>query len=231
MSLYQLERDGDVQELIGLARRSDNPELRARAAELLGNFPDHDDREDVVNALVDVANTDDSAEVTAAAVDALDSLGGDGIERLIADVAGVDFEDGADWVKAKAYVRALDADLPELRMAAANGLGNLEQGDTVPNLVDTYAGAVRLVVGPPTEPAADRTDSLESTLEASASRVHRTDDGELIGVFDSRQRAQDAYGDLHDHGTGRSIDLVSPGMEDVFLEVAGTPLGPSGELR
>jgi ABC-2 type transport system ATP-binding protein len=109
--------------------------------------------------------------------------------------------------------------------------GGIEAVDTVPNLVDTYAGAVRLVVGPPTEPAVDRTDALESTLEASASRVHRTDDGELIGVFDSRQRAQDAYGDLHDHGTGRSIDLVSPGMEDVFLEVAGTPLGPSGELR
>jgi len=117
MSLYQLERDGDVQELIRALRESDNPKVRARAAELLGNFPDHDDRRDVVNALVGGAQSDDS-RIAASAVDSLDELGGDAIEQLIGDMAGVDFGDeGADWVRAKAFVQALDADVPELRMA------------------------------------------------------------------------------------------------------------------
>jgi HEAT repeat protein len=139
MSLYELERTGDVQELIGYARRSDNPEIRARAAEMLGNFPDHDDRADVVDALVSVAECDDHGAVSATAVDALDRLGGDAIERLIADAAGADLDgDGADWVKARAFVEALSANLPELRMAAANGLGRLEHTDAVPRLVERF---------------------------------------------------------------------------------------------
>jgi HEAT repeat protein len=140
MSLFELERTGDVQALIGHARRSDNADIRARAADLLGNFPDHDEREDVVNALVDVARDDDDREVVAAAVDALDRLGGDAIERLIADAAGADL-DGADWVKGQAFARALSAEVPELRMAAANGLGQLEHTDAVPDLVDRFDDA------------------------------------------------------------------------------------------
>jgi len=44
MSLYELERDGDVQELIRVLRGSDKERVRHRAAELLGNFPDHHDQ-------------------------------------------------------------------------------------------------------------------------------------------------------------------------------------------
>ncbi len=137
MSLYQLERDGDVQEMIRVLRESDTPRIRARAAELLGNFPDHDDRRDVVNALTRAARDGDGA-VAAAAVDALDELGGDAIERLIADLAGVDFDEEADWVKAKAYARALSADAPELRMAAANALGDLGESDATDGLVARF---------------------------------------------------------------------------------------------
>jgi HEAT repeat protein len=191
MSLYQLERDGDVQELIGVLRRSDNPELRARAAEMLGGFEDHDDRADVVNALVDAATGDDGDAVTAAAVDALDSLGGDAIEQLIADATGTDFEDGADWVKAQAYTRALDADVPELRMAAANGLGALEHTDAVPDLVDAFddpdprvraraARACGLVADPRS------TDALEGLLTDSSGTVRR-EAAEALGSIGNRQ--------------------------------------------
>src|SRR6056297_644395 len=100
MSLYQLERDGDVQELIRVLRESDKRRVQLRAAELLGNFPDHEDRRDVVNALVQAAESDNDA-VTAAAIDSLDELGGDAIERLIGSMAGADLDaDAADWVKA-----------------------------------------------------------------------------------------------------------------------------------
>jgi len=123
MSLYELERTGDVQELIRAIRESDNDRVRP-GAELLRNFPDHDDRQDVVSALVRAAQ-DENDDVAAKAVDSLDELGGDAIEQLIGNVAGVDLDrDGAEWVKAKAFVEALGADVPELRMAAANGLGH-----------------------------------------------------------------------------------------------------------
>jgi HEAT repeat protein len=240
MSLYQLERDGDVQELIGLARRSDNPELRARAAELLGNFPDHDDREDVVNALVDVANTDDSAEVTAAAVDALDSLGGDGIERLIADVAGVDFEDGADWVKAKAYVRALDADLPELRMAAANGLGNLEQGDTVPNLVDCFddpdprvrARAAR-ACGQIADPrSADALEGLLTDGNATVRREAAEALGALLPLYrdDNERVRRVAVGAFGNFGNERPVDYLVESLTDDSAAVRRTAVYSLVEL-
>jgi len=138
MSLYELERDGEVQELIRVLRESDNPRVRKRAAELLGNFPDHDDRRDVVSALVTAAQGDDDA-VTATAIDSLDELGGDAIEQLIGSMAGIDLEEeGADWVKAKAFTRALSADVPELRMAAANALGRLDQADVVPKLAERF---------------------------------------------------------------------------------------------
>ncbi|MEF8853841.1 MAG: HEAT repeat domain-containing protein [Haloarculaceae archaeon] len=180
MSLYELERTSDVQELIGYARRSDNPEIRARAAELLGNFPEHDDRGDVVNALVSVAQGDDHGAVTAAAVDALDRLGGDAIEQLIADAAGADLDgDGADWVKARAFARALSADLPELRMAAANGLGQLEHTDAVPQLVERFAdpdprvrARAARACGLVADPRA--TAALEGLLTDEATVVRRT---------------------------------------------------------
>jgi len=192
MSLYQLERTGDVQELIGYARRSDNTEIRARAAELLGNFPEHDERRDVVEALVTVAREDDSDAVTAAAVDALDRLGGDAIERLIADAAGANLDgDGADWMKARAFVRALSADLPELRMAAANGLAQLEHTDAVPDLVDRFddadsrvrARAARAcgLIGDPRA-----TGSLEPLLTDNSGAVRRAA-AEALGNIGNRQ--------------------------------------------
>ena len=106
--------------------------------------------------------------------------------------------------------------------------GAVEAVETVPALVDTYAGEVKVVVD--TRPG-EAADSLESILDASADAVYRTDAGELVGVFEDRQAAQDAYSRLHDCGTGHAIDLVSPGMEDVFLEIAGKPLTPGGELQ
>lgn len=135
MSLYEYERNGQVQELIRVLRSSDNEEVRRRAAELLGEFPEHEDRHDVVRALVRAAE-EDTGPVTGAAIDSLDDLGGDALEQLITAMTDVEFDEGADWVKAKAFVRALDATVPELRMAAANALGDLEEREAVPKLAE-----------------------------------------------------------------------------------------------
>ncbi|WP_284006949.1 HEAT repeat domain-containing protein [Haloarcula pelagica] len=191
MSLYELERDGEVQELIRVLRESDNERVQTRAAELLGNFADHDDRRDVINALV-TATQRDSDAVTAQAIDSLDELGGDAIEQLIGTMAGVDLgDDSADWVKAKAYTQALDADVPELRMAAANALGGLDQADAVPNLAQRFddpdprvrARAARSV-GKLGDSRA--TDSLESLLTDSQSAVRR-EAAQALGNIGNRQ--------------------------------------------
>ena len=139
MSLFELQRNGEVQEIIRLLRESDNDDVRQRAASILGEFDDHQDRRDIVSALVRAAREDDTGAVTAAAVDSLDDLGRDAIEALIEDMAGADFDaEGADWVRAKAFVNALEADVPELRMAAANGLGQFGDSDAIEPLVDRF---------------------------------------------------------------------------------------------
>jgi HEAT repeat protein len=217
MSLYELERAGEAQDLIGYLRRSDNPRIRARAAELLGGFEDHDDRDDVVDALVDVAASDDSDEVTATAVDALDKLGGDAIQRLIAEMAGVDFE-GADWVKARAFTDALGSDLPELRMAAANGLGQLEQADAVPALVDRFddpdprvrARAAR-ACGMVDDPRA--TGPLEDLL---------TDDSAAV-----RRAAAEALGNV---GNRQALGALLPLYEDADERVRRVAVGAFGNF-
>ncbi|MEF8826441.1 MAG: ABC transporter ATP-binding protein, partial [Halapricum sp.] len=109
--------------------------------------------------------------------------------------------------------------------------GRLEAVDTVPGLVDAYAGEVKVVVHLTERTTEGQRDAFESTLDASADVVHWSGDGELIGVFEDRQRAQQTYSELHEVGTGHSIDLVSPGMEDVFLELAGSRLTPGGDLQ
>jgi len=194
MSLYELERTGDVQELIRVIRESDNDRVRARGAELLRNFPDHDDRRDVVNALVRAAQ-DENDDVAAKAVDSLDELGGDAIEQLIGDVAGVDLDrDGAEWVKAKAFVKALGADVPELRMAAANALGQLEQGEAVGKLTDCFddpdprvrARAAR-ACGKIADPRA--TSPLEGLLTDRSAEVRR-EAADALGSIGNRQALQ-----------------------------------------
>jgi HEAT repeat protein len=206
MSLFDLQREGDVQELIRLLRESDNDDVRERAAEMLGEFEGHEDRRDVVSALVRAAEEDASSGVTAAAVDSLDDLGGDAIEQLIETMADVDFEsEGADWVRAKAFRNALTAGLPELRMAAANGLGQFGDSDAIEPLVGRFedgdprvrARAARACgsIGDPRAVA-----PLESLLSDSSPTVRR-EAAQALGTIGNRQALQallDMYNDPSD---------------------------------
>jgi HEAT repeat protein len=195
MSLFEYERKGQAQKLIGLLRRSDTPEVRRRAAEALGRLEDHDDRDDILNALVQAADEDESDQVVAAAIDALDQQGQDALEKLITTMANVDIDDdAADWVKAKAFVRALDASVPELRMAAANALGELDQSDAVPQLVEAFqdqdprvrARAAR-ACGEIADPRA--TNPLENLLSDPVAVVRR-EAAEALGRIGNRQALQ-----------------------------------------
>lgn len=218
MSLYELERDGKAQELIRLLRESDNERVTARAAELLGNFDDHDDRRDVVSALVQAAQGDSDA-VTAAAIDSLDDLGDDAITELIGSMAGVDLEDdAADWVKAKAYMQALDADVAELRMAAANGLGNLDQADAVPKLAERFEDPDPRVRARAARSAGKIGDSRATTpLETVL-----TDPKAAV-----RREAADALGNI---GNRQALQALLPLYEDDDERVRRIAVGAFGNF-
>ncbi|MDS0219833.1 HEAT repeat domain-containing protein [Haloarcula sp. S1AR25-5A] len=241
MSLYELERDGKAQELIRLLRETDNERVKTRAAELLGNFDDHDDRRDVVNALVDAAQSDSDA-VTGAAIDSLDELGDDAITQLIGSMAGVDLEDdAADWVKAKAYMQVLDADVPELRMAAANGLGNLDQADAVPKLTERFQDPDPRVRARAARSAGKIGDSrattpLENVLTDSKAAVRR-EGADALGNIGNRQALQAllplyedddervrriAVGGFGNFGNDRPVDYLIEALSDESAAVRRT---------
>ncbi|WP_181684805.1 HEAT repeat domain-containing protein [Halorhabdus salina] len=207
MSLFDLHREGNVQELIRLLRESDTEEVRQRAAEMLGEFDEHQDRRDIISALVRAAQEDDSGAVTAAAVDALEELGQEAIEQLIETMAGVDFGgEEAEWVRAKAFVQALDAGIAELRMAAANGLGKFGDGDAIEPLVGRFddddprvrARAAR-ACGSIGDPRA--CSPLETLLEDEIAEVRR-EAAEALGQIGNRQALQ-ALLDMYDDPSDR----------------------------
>lgn len=137
MSLYQLARDGATGELTAHLSESDNTAVRVRAAELLGNAADPEDS-DAIDALIGAATEDSEANVRGAAVDALDQLGRGALEALIAELADIDSEQAADWVAAQEYLAFLEADRPELRLAAATVLGHLGDERAVRGLEERF---------------------------------------------------------------------------------------------
>jgi len=219
MSLYVLERDGEAQELISVLRESDNERVQIRAAELLGNFADHDDRRDVVNALVGAAEGD-SNEVTAAAIDSLDELGGNAIEQLIGSMAGIQLdEDAADWVTAKAFMQALESDVPELRMAAANGLGRLDQADSVPKLAERFEDSDPRVRARAARSAGKIGDSRATTpLESLL-----TDPKGVV-----RREAAEALGNI---GNRQALQTLLPMYEDDNKQVRRIAVGAFGNVE
>lgn len=106
--------------------------------------------------------------------------------------------------------------------------GHIEAVDTVEALIERYGGTVKIVIHLATDEQ-DARESVKSTLESAARTVHKRDNGDVVGVFEDRQQAQDTYSTLHDLGTGGAIDLVSADMEDVFLEIAGKSLTQGGD--
>jgi HEAT repeat protein len=207
MSLFEHERAGNAQEIIRAIHNSESQEVRKRAAEILGRMDEHDDKGDIITALVRAVQEDDSDTVVATAIDALDELGQEALEELITSMADLDIgEDAADWKKTKAFVRALGAELPELRMAAANAVGELGVPDAVPKVVERFddpdprvraraARACRLIGD------ARATDPLTGLLTDPKAAV-RVEAAEALGRIGNRQALQ-ALLQLYDDGDER----------------------------
>ena len=202
MSLYQLERDGDVDALLDHLKLSDSATIRKRAAEILGDVVD--DEPQAIDALVRTAKADDDEAVRGAAIDALDAVGGDAIERLIGEMAGVDAE-GADWVRAEAFVETLSAERPELRMAAANALRRLGDEGALPALIGAFDDPnprVRARVARACGAIGDEraTDALGSRLDDPVGRVRREAADALAAIGTDRALSPllDAVADEND---------------------------------
>lgn len=132
-SLFTLEKEGDVESLTKLLRESNSVAVRKRAAEILGELAETDSTS--INRLVEVAQSDADSGVRAAAIDALDQQ--DAVEKLIAAMSSEDIQtDGADWAKADAFIEALNASEPEMRMAAGTILGRLGNNRATAALLD-----------------------------------------------------------------------------------------------
>jgi len=245
MSLYQLEREQDIDRLVETLRRSDNPSIRRRAAEIIGGLFESDDvdvelslaeggddlemnegepeRETVIDVLVGVVQGDESEAVRAAAVDALDHHGQESLERVVDELSDEDLQSAADWVAAKAFAEVLDDEQPELRMAAATGLGRV--GD--PSV--TGALAKRL------------SDPDPRVRERSAKACGRIGDPRAVDPIESlierdgkvavRQAAAEALGEIETEGALSVLLGAGDDPSESVRRVIADSLGQFGSVQ
>lgn len=135
MSLYQAEKDGDLDALVGYLGHGDTETVRERAADLLAEF----DRKAGIEALIEAVETDGSAAVRATAVDSLDAIGIEAVLDCLSVVASFEREEGADWAAVDEIAPVLDSSESEMRMAAASALGHLGEPRAVPALVEALS--------------------------------------------------------------------------------------------
>lgn len=253
MSLYQLERDGDTDELVEILQRSGKADIRRRAAEILGKLAedrkeadvleaepqaeepadeelvvqslDGDPEEEtagVVETLVETADEDPDQAVRAAAIDALDQHGQAALERLVARLSNRDLEAAADWVAARAFVGVLEDEQPELRMAAATGLGRVGDGSVVPKLVERLSDSDSRVRAR-TAQACGRIGDPRA-VEPLSERLHDAD-------ADVRQAAANALGEI---GTDPALTALIRYAEDdneSVRRIVVDALGHFGSLK
>lgn len=139
--LYELARESDTTEIVGYLKNSDDPVIRARAAEILGDFSDVPQEfryEELVRELVSTALEDENERVRAMAVDALYRHGQDSLERLIDELSERDIQNAPDWVIAETLLEWLDSEHPEFRLVAATALGDIGDEQVVPELVELF---------------------------------------------------------------------------------------------
>lgn len=217
-SLFGLERDKDVSKLAALVTDSDNPTIRKRAAEILGNLEETD--ENGVESLVSAVQNDENEAVRAAAIDALTQL--EAINALLTALGREVPTNAADWAKAETFVSDLTADAPELRMAAANVLGQIGSENAVRPLVSTLSDSdprvrarVARAIGQIGDPSA---------AGALVDHLH----GEPLPV---RREAADALGHLGgDAALDGLLTLVDDDSE-VLRRTVATSFGRFGNAR
>lgn len=107
--------------------------------------------------------------------------------------------------------------------------GSIVAVDTISALVEQYGGTLKLVVSQ--RQASQRSSvEIEAVLEEASETVYTNENGDLVGTFADRPTAQDTFSRLHAIEGDHSIELITAGMEDVFLEISGATLDERGNL-
>ncbi len=248
MALFEHERNADFEALLEYLEESPNPDIRRRAAEILGsleaetggtNYP----REDVIDVLVEVGQEDDSEEVRAGVIDALDQYGQQALEQYIGEISGKNIDEAAEWKKAQILAKGLNADTPELRMAAASGLGRLGEDNVAPRLVEAMedpdprvrkrvARALGRIGVPGAVPALTQSlhqDQYDVRIEVAYALADIGSDNalrELVDVADDddevvRRIAVDALGRL---GSVEAVEVLATALSDESESVRRTAM-------
>ena len=224
--LYELARDSRTTELVAHLRRSSNPVVRRRAAELLGDLSEHPDRdatEEVVRALVTAVRNDDDDSVRARAIDALYRHGEDSFERLVRELSGTDAD--ADAMSERALSRRLEdwltADHPEFRMVAATALGQVGDDDSLAALVAATT---------------DPDPRVRARAVASCGLIgHERCLGPLRARLDDptdrvREKAVRALGSIGGEDALRSLVPIARDDDETLRRIAVEELGQFGSL-
>ncbi|MFC5277675.1 HEAT repeat domain-containing protein [Halorubrum rubrum] len=198
MSLYQHAREGNVDRLRD-ALASDSTAVRKRAVEFLGELADEDDQA-TIDGLLRAATVDEDAGVRGAAVDALDEIGQEALEQLLSELAGGSGSE-AEWVTARKFARALEADRAELRIAAANGLARLNEPSALPAVVGALSDP-----DPRVRLRACHACGTFADSRAVPGLIERLDDEPRV-----RRAAANALGAV---GTDRALDPLIDLLED-----------------
>lgn len=135
MSVFEADREGDIDKLVDLLQNSESEEVRRHVADTLGEVDSPEGA--AVDALISAALDDTEPSVRSAAVDALDEIGSEATERLLVRMADVDLDpEASTWSRVDAFSEALTDDRPAIRMAAASALGRSDEPAAVDALVD-----------------------------------------------------------------------------------------------
>ncbi|GAB7019342.1 HEAT repeat domain-containing protein [Halostagnicola bangensis] len=227
MTLFELERNAEFEKLVEHLEASSNPKVRSRTAEILGSLePEEADsrfpRQDIVDALVTAANDDESQDVRASAIDALDQYGQEALEQLIGEIIGQKLEDVAEWKKAQALAQSLNDDRPELRMAAATGLGRIGEDN---------------VVGPLVNQLNDPNASVRKRVARACGRIGAAESvpglSQLLheDQYDVRVEAAYALADIGTDNAIRELSSVTDAEDETLRRIAVDALGRLGSVE
>lgn len=223
--LYELARDAETSALVAHLRRSSNPVVRRRAAELLGDISEHPERditEEVVRALVEAVRDDDDDSVRVRAIDSLYRHGEAALERLVHELSETDDNEMSERALSQHLEDWLTADPPEFRMVAATALGRVGDDRTLAELVRATTDDDSRVRARAVESCGLIGD--ERCLEPLRARLD--DRRELV-----REKAVHALGALGTEEALRSLVPVTRADDATLRRLAVEELGRFGSLE
>jgi HEAT repeat protein len=220
--LYELERESKVLKLAAHLKLSEKVYVRRRAAEMLGNIssiPDPDERQHVIDTLVNAVETDDDDSVRAAAIETLYQRGEEEFEYLLSELSGMEFSEATDRTTEQLLIEWLSSDHPEFRMVAASALGRRSTTEAAPELVRSL------------------TDPDPRVRERAARACGSLDDPRVIEPLSKRLEsdrptvAEAAATALGSIGTEKAIQKLVPLVQSDEESLRLTAVDTLGQLR